>query len=85
MALCPSKSAAGRVMKRTRVTISLSPKNEDASTVLRALEKAPYWKRSAELLRWAAAYLNGETAAQTSIIPEIGMSQEELDSAIDDW
>jgi hypothetical protein len=72
-------------MKRTRVTISLSPKNEDAATVLRALEKAPYWKRSAELLRWAAAYLNGKALEQTSIVTGIDMTDDELDALLDDF
>lgn len=73
-------------MKRTRITISLSPKSEDAATVMRALKTAPHWKRSAELVRWAAAYLNGESLAkQAETIPELDMTDEEVDAILDEW
>lgn len=72
-------------MKRKRVTISLSTKKEDSATVLRALEKVKHWKRSEELIRWAAAYLNGETLARKDIIPELDMTEEELDAILDDF
>jgi hypothetical protein len=66
-----------------RITISLSSKNQDAVTVLRALDKAPYWKRSAELLRWAAAYLNGEVAITESESTDLDI--EEIDALLDDF
>lgn len=73
-------------MQRARITISLSTKNEDAATVLRALAAAPHWKRSAELIRWAAAYLNGEALVkEEKTAMEIGMTEDEFDEAMDDW
>lgn len=71
-------------MKRARITISLSTKSEDAATVLHALEDAPYWKRSAELIRWAAAYLNGESMAREEASPE-EMDEDEIDARMDDF
>lgn len=71
-------------MRRTRLTISFSAKSGDSQTVLRALEKAPHWKRSAELVRWAAAYLNGESLAQSNAIPELDMTEAEIDMLLDD-
>ena len=70
-------------MSRTRITISLSAKNSDSVVVLRALEQAPHWKRSAELVRWAAAYLNGESLVRAEVIPELDMTEEELDTLLD--
>lgn len=77
-------------MSRTRITISLSAKNSDSVVVLRALEQAPHWKRSAELVRWAAAYLNGESLVRAGeslvraeVIPELDMTEEELDTLLD--
>lgn len=72
-------------MRRSRITISLSSKNADATTVLRALDQAPYWKRSAELVRWAAAYLNGESMAQVESTPALDMTEDELDALLDDF
>lgn len=66
-----------------RITISFSAKSKDSAVVLRALEKAPRWKRSAELVRWAAAYLNGESLACAETIPELGMTDEEIDALFD--
>lgn len=70
-------------MPRHRITISLSTKNEDAATVLRALEQAPYWKRSAELVRWAAAYLNGESMARTPNPSDSVAKDDELNELLD--
>jgi len=70
---------------RKRITISLSSTSDDAVTVARALEQAPHWKRSAELVRWAAAYLNGKALAQASPLPGLDLTEEELDDAIDAW
>lgn len=71
-------------MKRGRMTISLSPKNEDAALVARALEQAPERQRSALLLRWAAAHLSGETAAPAQP-REWNPNEADIDAAIDDW
>lgn len=70
-------------MKRARITISLSTKNEDAATVLRALGEVKHWKRSAELLRWAAAYLNGEVATIATTTNDLDI--EEIDALLDDF
>jgi hypothetical protein len=72
-------------MERTRVTISLSPRSEDAVTVLRALEKVKHWRRSAELLRWAAAYLNGEALQKTEVLLDMDLTDAELDALLDDF
>lgn len=72
-------------MKRKRITISLSTKKEDSATVLLALKDVKRWKRSEELVRWAAAYLNGEALVKTKAVPELGMTEEELDAAMDNW
>lgn len=70
-------------MARQRITISLSSKNDDAATVMRALESAPHWRRSAELIRWAAAYLNGESMAKAGIAPEPEADGDEMDELFD--
>lgn len=71
-------------MKRGRVTISLSQKNPDAIVVIEAIRDIPARQRSAILLRWAAAYLDGrqrEVNVERSFIFDDG----ELDAALDDW
>ena len=70
-------------MQRARITISLSPKNDDAATVLRALGEVQHWKRSTELLRWAAAYLNGE--AMTIERRSEDLDVDEIDALMDDF
>lgn len=73
---------------RTRITISLSTTNQDAATVLHALERAPHWKRSAELVRWAAAYLNGEALVKETQTIEPALNEAELEdisALIDDF
>ena len=67
-----------------RITISLAAKNKDAETVRHALEQAPHWKRSQELVRWAAAYLNGETAQQVTARLD-GLDEAEIDALLDDF
>lgn len=67
-----------------RITISLAAKNQDAETVRQALEQAPYWQRSRELIRWAAAYLNGETLRQATARPD-GLDEAEIDALLDDF
>lgn len=71
-------------MPRERITISFAAKNADAMTVLRALEAAPRWKRSQELVRWAAAYLNGETKEQ-EVAQEVALDEDEIDALLDDF
>lgn len=67
-----------------RITISLAAKNKDAETVRRALEEAPRWKRSHELIRWAAAYLNGEVLEQNApLLPML--DEDEIDALLDDF
>lgn len=70
-------------MKRVRVTISFLPEDKDAMIVLRALKKAPHWRRSRELVRWAAAYLNGESLAQKKIVPALDITEDEFDDLLD--
>lgn len=72
-------------MGRKRITISLSSKNDDAVTVAQALEQVAHWKRSAELVRWAAAYLNGKALTQIAPLPELDLIQKEYDDALDAW
>ena len=72
-------------MKRRVMSISLSPANPDAQLVLQALKEVSANQRSAELLRWAAAYLSGQTNDQPAPIPELGMSEDELDALLDDF
>jgi len=75
-------------MKRGKLTISLSPRNPDAITVGEALKEIPARQRSAELLRWAAAYLAGEQRALTQPDVSTGFSEEEIadiDAALDNF
>ena len=67
-----------------RITISLAAKNQDAETVRQALEQAPYWQRSRELIRWAAAYLNGE-AIENDAPRSDGLDEAEIDALLDDF
>lgn len=68
-----------------RITVSLSTKNEDAKTVRHALEAAPHWKRSRELLRWAAAYLNGEVLDRDAPPPLPAIDEDEIDALMDEF
>lgn len=67
-----------------RITISLAAKSKDAETVRRALEQAPRWKHSHELIRWAAAYLNGE-AIENDAPRSDGLDEAEIDALLDDF
>lgn len=71
-------------MRRDRVTISLSPKNPDAVAVMDAIRDIPTRQRSAEMLRWAAAYLSGK---QRELLAEHipGLDDDEIDAALDDF
>lgn len=71
--------------RRTVLPISLSPANPDALTVAAALKELPRGQRSASLLAWAAAYLRGEVSSAPALIPELGMSEEELDQLLDEF
>jgi hypothetical protein len=53
--------------------------------VAQALKSAPKGERSALLLRWAAAYLQGKAKEQPAIVPELGMSDEEFSELLDDF
>ena len=71
--------------RRTVIPLSLSPANPNAVLVLRALAQVPKGERSARLLEWAAGYLSGRANDESALIPEIGMSEEELDQLLDDF
>jgi hypothetical protein len=71
--------------RRTVLPISLSPANPDAVTVATALRDVAQGGRSAALLAWAAAFLRGEVGGQPALIPELGISEEELDQLLDDF
>lgn len=64
--------------------ISVSSRNPDAVVVAQALQGAAKGDRSALLLRWAAAYLQGKANDQP-VIPELGMTDEELSELLDDF
>lgn len=72
-------------MKRTILPISLSATNPDAVLVAQALKQVPLGRRSAELLRWAAAYLSGQTNAEPATLPGLDMTEDELDALLDDF
>lgn len=65
--------------------ISVSPLNPDAAVVAQALKDVPAGRRSAALLRWAAAYLSGRVNEQPAITPEFGISEDELNALLDDF
>lgn len=65
--------------------ISVSERNPDALVVAQALQGTPKGDRSALLLRWAAAYLQGKANDQPPVIPELGMTDEELSELLDDF
>lgn len=72
-------------MKRGVMTISLSPRNADAVVVAEALKDIPARERSAKLLRWAAAYLAGEERENAQKADAIGLTEDEIDTLLDDW
>jgi hypothetical protein len=65
--------------------ISISPTNPDAQVVAQALKDAPKGERSALILRWAAAYLQGRAKEQPIAMNELGMSDAELSELLDDF
>lgn len=71
--------------QRTILPISLAPGNPDALVVAAALREVPHGQRSAAILGWAAAYLQGRAREQPDVIPELGMSEAELDALLDDF
>jgi hypothetical protein len=64
--------------------ISVSERNPDALVVAQALQGTPKGDRSALLLRWAAAYLQGK-ANERPAIPELEMTDEEVSALLDDF
>jgi len=66
-------------------SISISPRNPDAMLVAQALKDAPKSERSALLLKWAAAYLQGKASDQPTILPAFGMSDDDISSLLDDF
>lgn len=72
-------------MRRVKMTISLSPRNADAVAVASALKDIPDRQRSAELLRWAAAYLAGDQRWPNAVVSGIGLTDDEIDSLLDDF
>jgi hypothetical protein len=69
--------------RRSIMPISLSPANPDAVAVTEALKAIPPGQRSAALLAWAAAYLQGRAREPPSVAAAIGISEEELDQLLD--
>jgi hypothetical protein len=72
-------------MKRTVMPISLSPANPDAVVVAQALRAIPSGQRSATLLRWAAAFVQGEHNEQPALIDGLDITEDELDALLDDF
>jgi hypothetical protein len=71
--------------QRTVLPLSLSPANPDAVIVATALKDVAKGQRSAAVLQWAAAYLQGKAREGPAIIAELGISEEELDQLLDDF
>jgi|GEM_PF-2706360 len=71
--------------RRAPLTLSLSPANPDALVVAAALKGVPAGQRSASLLRWAAAYLQGGVLDAPAVASALGMSEAELDALLDDF
>lgn len=71
--------------RRVIVPLSLSPANPDALVVAAALADVPPRGRSAAILSWAAAYLQGRALEAPAIEADLGMSEEELDAALDNF
>ncbi len=71
--------------RRAILTVSLSPANPDALVVAEALRRVPDGGRSAALLGWAAAYLQGRALDTPAIGAELGMSEAEFDAALDEF
>ena len=65
--------------------ISISPRNPDAVVVAQALQSTPRGDRSALLLKWAAAYLQGKANDRPAAISELGMTDDELSELLDDF
>lgn len=71
--------------QRTIFALSLSPANPDAVVVATALKSVGKGERSAAIVRWAAAYLQGKALETAPIVAELGMSEAEFDELIDDF
>lgn len=72
-------------MKRTVMPLSLSPANPDAVVVLQALRDVPVGQRSQMLLRWAAAFVSGQTNDTPTVIEGLDMTEDEFDQLLDDF
>lgn len=72
-------------MKRWRATVSFSPLNPDAVIVAQAFREIPSGHRSAALMRWASAWLQGQTNNQPVDACELTMTDEEFDALLDDF
>lgn len=72
-------------IERLVISLSLSPANPDAARVLAALrtEDIPERRRSAVLLAWLAAYLDGQARSRTA--GDAGLSEAELDALLEDF
>jgi len=72
-------------IERQVISLSLSPTNPNAQRVLAALEQEqiPSRERSATLLAWLVAYLDGNGRMQAGQSNE--MSDEELDAILEDF
>lgn len=73
--------------QRTVLSLSLSPANPDAVTVATALKERNIekGKRTAAILTWAAAYLQGKGAEEPIAVNPLGLSEEEIDALLDDF
>jgi hypothetical protein len=70
-------------MKRTVMTISLSPLNVDAVLIVEALKDVPPGERSATLVRWAAAYLTRRHEEPPEQVNALGLTEAEIDELFD--
>lgn len=71
-------------MKREMLNISLSYGNRNAVIVMNALKSIPVGQRSAAILEWAAAHLEGKTiSAHVVSLSDIIIPEDEFDDLID--
>lgn len=73
------------ISRRAILSVSLSPANPDAVVVAAALRDVPDGQRSATLVQWAAAYLQGRARETSPVLTELGMTEAELDQLLDDF
>lgn len=70
-------------MKRKILSVSLSYQNPDAIIVARRLSEIPEGQRSAALLKWAAAFLNGMVIIAGQDPTAEVISDDEFDKLLD--